>query len=513
MYARKTVIFLGLLLPMTGTIQGVSAAEEFDPVARAKTIAPYLDAGTIAVLRIDLARIEVDQLLDKFLELVPGADYQVNQSRAALVGSHAALIEAGIAEIYMVVSLTDLPKDLPFFILPITERSDVRAASEACSKLRALQNDRKAKQLIQRLDNALFVGGSRAHQRIKLGRPHPRPELAAAFLAAGNTAVQGLLLPTADHRRVVDELLPTLPKEVGGGPSTILTRGLLWAALGVNTPPDLSLQITIQSADYQAARALAEHAKAVGVLRKVDQAVAALTPKVDGDRAILTLDEDSRAIETFLAAIAPPIEDARIELARKVGVRNLKHLALAMHNHYDAYKSFPAQANFDAAGKPLLSWRVHILPFVSAKKLYEQFHLDEPWDSPHNRELIAQMPDTYRSPLSKKARDGYTSYVMPAHERTVCPGRRGITFKEITDGTSNTIMIVEVGDDQAVIWTKPEDLPVDLENPARGLGGLFKEGFQFAMSDGSVQFISHSIDPNTLRRLLMRNDGEPVGKY
>ena len=119
MYARRTIIFLGLLLALTGTHRAVSAADGFDPAARAKAIAPYIDARTIAVLRIDLARIEVDQLFDKFVELVPEADYEVERSRAAVAGCHAALVKAGFVEVYMVFSLADLPRQPPFFILPV----------------------------------------------------------------------------------------------------------------------------------------------------------------------------------------------------------------------------------------------------------------------------------------------------------------------------------------------------------------------------------------------------------
>ena len=74
---------------------------------------------------------------------------------------------------------------------------------------------------------------------------------------------------------------------------------------------------------------------------------------------------------------------------------------------------FPAHANYNESGKPLLSWRVHILPYLEAGHLYEQFHLDEPWDSEHNRQLIAKMPTSYLDPSSPKytAEMGHTHYL------------------------------------------------------------------------------------------------------
>jgi len=504
-------------------VSGVVHAEQpFDPAARAETIAPFMDEQTIAIGHVDLSRIEVDPLIDKFIELVPEAAIEEDKMRAAARQFHAAFRSNGFTDLYMVVSLADVPQAPPFFILPSTNQSDLDGLLEACPQLKTFAENENRR--VEPLDDVLYLGSSRALERIRRGQPDTRLELAEAFRAAGDTAVQLLLLPTADDRRVVEELLPTLPEEVGGGPSTILTRGLLWAAAGVNTPPAFSVQLVIRSEDNAAAqglrdklisgaRILAQRAKALGALQRLDAAAPLLTPEVEGDRLTLVLNEENRGLTTFLDAVAPPLAKAQARAARARGMNNLKHLGLAMHNWHDVHKSFPAQANFDANGKPLLSWRVHILPYVGQQKLYERFHLDEPWDSEHNRALIEKRPDVYRSPASKKGRHGYTSYVLPVGEETICPGRRGVSLKEITDGTSNTIMIVEVGDDQAVIWTKPEDLPFDPEEPAKGLGGLVEGGFQATFCDGSARFIADSIDPKTLRALFTRAGGEAVSRF
>ena len=87
-------------------------------------------------------------------------------------------------------------------------------------------------------------------------RASPRPELAAAFEAAGDGAAQAVLIPPAYTRRVIEELMPQLPKEIGGGPSSILTRGICWAAVGIDLPPQLALHAVIKSQDAAAAAAL-----------------------------------------------------------------------------------------------------------------------------------------------------------------------------------------------------------------------------------------------------------------
>src|SRR5207249_2796575 len=82
----------------------------------------------------------------------------------------------------------------------------------------------------------------------------------------------------------------------------------------------------------------------------------------------------------------------RIAGRRTVSQNNLKQIGLAMHNYHDTYRHFPPQALTDKNGKPLLSWRVAVLPFIEQDNLYRQFKLDEPWDSEHNRKLLERMP-------------------------------------------------------------------------------------------------------------------------
>lgn len=109
------------------------------------------------------------------------------------------------------------------------------------------------------------------------------------------------------------------------------------------------------------------------------------------------------------AAEAKPAAPAEAVAANKAAAANvsadiksknrLRQIMLAMHSHHSQFRSYPppASASYDADGKPLLSWRVHLLPFLQEKPLYEKFHRDEPWDSEHNRGLVDRMPDVYRS--------------------------------------------------------------------------------------------------------------------
>jgi hypothetical protein len=201
----------------------------------------------------------------------------------------------------------------------------------------------------------------------------------------------------------------------------------------------------------------------------------------------------------------------RASATRMQSTNNLKQMALAMHNYLDVNKTFPAHASHDKQGRPLLSWRVHILPYVEQGALYKEFHLDEPWDSPHNKKLIARMPTIYHSPLSR-AGAGKTTYLVPAGKDTMFPpGPKGLRIQDITDGTSNTIMMVEVDDEHAVPWTKPDDLRFDPRQPLKGLGSPRQGWFIAAFADGSVRVISRTINPQDLRGLMTPQGGEVIG--
>jgi hypothetical protein len=153
---------------------------------------------------------------------------------------------------------------------------------------------------------------------------------------------------------------------------------------------------------------------------------------------------------------------------------------------------------------------VAILPFVEGNQLYREFRFDEPWDSEHNKRLIEGMPDVYRSP-SSRAGEGKTNYLAVRGPRTVFPGPGNqVGIRDILDGTSNTIMVVEASDQRAVIWTKPDDFEPDPNDPIRGLVGLQPDGFLACLADGSVRYFSAKIEPDTLRALFDRADRQAI---
>ena len=208
--------------------------------------------------------------------------------------------------------------------------------------------------------------------------------------------------------------------------------------------------------------------------------------------------------------LGPAMQQAQSAATRTQSKNNLKQIVLAMHNFHDVYRRFPNAASVDEqSGKKLLSWRVHLLPFLGHLDLYERFAINEPWDSPANKALIDQIPDVYKSPKLSLA-SGMTVYQVPVGPGTAFEDGKGHAMREFSDGTSNTLLVLEVSPERAVVWTQPEDFTPNSSNPLAGLGGVEENGFQAAWTDGSTRFIPMSVPPETLKALFTRNRGEVV---
>jgi hypothetical protein len=207
------------------------------------------------------------------------------------------------------------------------------------------------------------------------------------------------------------------------------------------------------------------------------------------------------------AESAPDSEPTReAELIVRSGA-NLARIAAAIHAYAEARDwTFPTQAILGADGKPLLSWRVAILPYIGEKALYAQFKLDEPWDGPHNKALLAKMPRVYAPLDAKAAEKGETYDQVFVGGGALFEVSGKVTIADVRDGTVNTLMVVEAA--TTVHWTKPEDISYAPDRPLPKLGGQFKDGFVAATADGAIHFIKRSQDPATLKALITRSGGE-----
>jgi hypothetical protein len=522
----------------------VLAQPAHDAAAKAAVVAPFLDEQTIAIARVDLRQIDPTEVIKVLSKIAPpnDADFaghltMLEQKSRQLL---AALTQLDVRELYTVISLADLPKEPMFIVTPVKAGGNAEQMAAGLRELLRFEaSDTRA--------GAVVVGKNSTIDRLKTLRPASRPELARGFERTGNAAVQMVVAPSDDTRRVLREMLPRLPDEVGGGSGKMLADGLLWATVSLQAPPQLAFSVVIQSRDAEAATALrgtivsalqvlARSPEVRGQWPQVDDLARLLTPRLSGEQLVVNIVERDQS-EFTLRLLTAPLQAARTAAGRSQSTNNLKQIGLAMHNYHDVHGRFPPQAIRDKEGKPLLSWRVALLPFLDADALYKEFHLDEPWDSEHNKRLIEKMPMALASPAlgSERRAKGLTSYLVPltrqppaiapppaeGKSKPMARGKdemvfdlpQGTKIQQITDGTSNTLMVLEANPKSAVVWTKPDDLVIEQSDPMRDLRGQPSDGFSALFCDGSVRFLRTSIDPKTFLHLLQMNDGQPIGEY
>ena len=292
-------------------------------------------------------------------------------------------------------------------------------------------------------------------------------------------------------------------------------------------------------------RALGQQLLEEGIDLKVHQfpAPGAIIPHLRPSTGLLTRSEDAlvyRSVKSIplgggsvttapitAALLLPAVQAARQAARQMASVNNLKQIGLGMLNWHNTYAAFPAAYSINQNDKKLLSWRVHLLPFVEQAALYRQFRLDEPWDSEHNKKLIPLMPAVFRSPLSASA-PGTTTYraiMLPERASAMSPPKKarmsqmirnskvfmhGNGLRDIQDGSSRTILAIEVGDSLAVPWTKPDELVYSDKTNLAGWGAESQKNVPTLFCDGAVRLLSRQIQRDDLKALLTRSGGEPV---
>jgi len=154
-----------------------------------------------------------------------------------------------------------------------------------------------------------------------------------------------------------------------------------------------------------------------------------------------------------------------------------------------------------------------ILPFVEQARLYNQIDFNQPWTDPANQRLFQQEIPTYLNPAieEKVSPEGFGLSHYVGNEFFL-KKNTGIKIRDITDGTANTIMALETGEN-CKLW---ED-PASIANPGDVLGSSKKSSFpggnHILLSDGKVRFVSKDIDPKILKALSTPNGSEEIGGF
>jgi len=261
---------------------------------------------------------------------------------------------------------------------------------------------------------------------------------------------------------------------------------------------------------------------ALGAITHTDELLAnpgAIVKRAGADlTASITLPKELVAGVSGVAAVGaallmPAVQKVRMAAARMQSQNNLKQIALACHNYEAAYGHLPHDIT-NKDGKPILSWRVAILPFIEQDALYKKFKLDEPWDSENNKPWSEVAIKIFLSPQADPPTPfGMTQYKAFAGPGTAFEPGKVVKFADISDGTSNTIMLIEAG--EPIPWAKPGDISFDPKKPLPKLALPGVADFvNAAFCDGSVRVLNaKTLSEKTLRKLIIRNDGEVIEDF
>jgi type II secretory pathway pseudopilin PulG len=207
------------------------------------------------------------------------------------------------------------------------------------------------------------------------------------------------------------------------------------------------------------------------------------------------------------ALLFPALNSARAAAKRSQSTNNVKQLALALHNYHDVYGSFPPAVVKDDDGNPLYSGRVLLLPFIEQQNVFQAFDKTKAWNAPENAPFAQMRIPVFEDPAGPTTGAPRTDYLFVTGPGTVFEDGKRVSFAQITDGSSNTMWIIETAGSNAH-WAEPKDLDVSQLNalpPGNHAGGNI-----VGMADGSVRFMSNGVNPATFKALQTRDGGEPV---
>lgn len=458
-------------------------------------------SDTIAVVKLDLTAIEAESLSPLLSGMVGAAGADVERSVQVSLNT---LIDAGAKHLYLTIPAGAIPHGAVCLVIPCEEVNAVGMFLQqfaatipdplefvvlqqtgqvvVCPAVMRSKFERVADSQ-QRVDRDDFSRGLQSLKKF--------PHQAILSLPEELQATLGRVFP--------DKLSSDVPTDFS---PSCWVENVNTLAIGWSLPPNVDLQVRMFSPDGTSADvALVETMKLVKLVPGLETAVVAAT---DGSQ--VTLGIQPQALNSVLGTV---MGAQRERSQRMQASNNLKQISMAMHNYHDVYGHVVPATIQDANGKPLLSWRVALLPYLGQQELYDQFKLDEPWDSEHNKSLLSQIPPVYADSLSGPFPPSMTTYRLPVMPGSIYSSAEPLSFKDIKDGLSNTIWMMRAPQSAAIEWTNPAAWELDPSNLRASIFGdatMAVVGF----GDGSIRTIEATISEEMLGFALQYADGEPV---
>jgi hypothetical protein len=538
---RLTVLFLFLLLT---------------PL-QAQHWTKFLQEDTVLIVHVDLSKIDIAQTIQNNKAIVDAFGVEVPMvTAAAEMGKKYLTDTLGIQEAYFVLNMRMPPTGMAI-ILPQTGKIKLETLQEAFVMLDPIPwlgaATSKNNEYVLIMPKSPIEGYLAEQDMTRLvdfilpAKPAERADFVEAFKAVEGAPIQIVAAVPDFARRVVKETAPKLPEPFHEVDVVTLLTEIRWAALGIEpakpavkltatTPSDVAAQNvsqTLQKALALIIKTVTEELERLPeVFRKnhevelvllknhKDLILSLLLPKPEGENLVLRWEQAQfdEIVKTMTPLAQAKVAQARANARLMQCSNQMKQLNLAFHNYHDRNGKFPPPFTVDAAGKPLHSWRVLVLPYVDNVRLYEQIRLDEPWDSAHNKQFHDKMPVYFRCPdctQGKPERD--TGYCMVVGKDMIgVPDGKGIRIDQILDGTSNTILLVERK--TPVCWMEPTDVLQEhaylgINKHALGLGSDHPGGCTVGFADASTRFVPETVDIDKLKAVLTKAGGESVWSF
>lgn len=531
---RNTFFIVFALL--VGYPNHLATAQQVHPLAR------FLDTNTIAFARLDLETFVPQAIYDEFLPVIKPYDRllaRVDFVNTTSTELRSKLLAAGVNEVYGFLSLSDLNSG-PFYVVPCgeNETEDVKNILEA---LVTQSKPLIPNHSVSTIPEGILIASKHTAQRLE-ARFLPVRKDASEVLNLATQSFDIVLAPSQDHLKAIRESIGApFPKVAGkiftegGVNGDLIADGmqktiLSFDATSMNTELRVLGVTSVPAGQDErlgAAAVLADkvqwaldqmrggtipywpRARRMGALPK-ELKTALRKVKIaradSGNHFTISIDRSTmtdltRGVATWKA---DEVGLSSVAFNRYAG----RQILLAMHNFESAYGIIPPQNIVDDEGNVLLSWRVALLPFISKEggDLYNKFRLDEPWDSDHNKNLALEIPEIFQTDV-ELTQAGKTVWTIPRGDQFMGNCKK---FREVTDGASNTILLIQASSDHAVVWTQPTDLAPDLDDLKKGLFSESREFTTIGFADGSVKHLPREISNEDLMAFLTFAGGEIV---
>ena len=496
------------------------------------TLKPALDLQTVGILNIDLERVSFDDLVSPIAESLGESSIeraQFSEAAAEYASGLKQLQQSGATRLNVLFKLgTLVDADCMFAVECRNHDSAQRVAALLDGELRGfygLYPEVKTKGSVVYASQSDGGRPNWAENTVdppKWALTHTEKDLkqlASAIEKAGDAPIRFCFVLTDDQKRALVELNPKA-FAAGSIGSAASIENLQSISIAIVPGQQIKVWVTATSPESITAMAGKASRSIIAIsnmpalkqnLGKFSQWLATLPEQVTPEGSVAILDLSGEQFSNAIRGINGPVYQMLRKQRYSRTIAKLREVVIAFHNYHDANGNLPPSYSVNEAGKPLLSWRVLILPYLGEHSLFDKFNLDEPWDSDTNQLASEAIPSVFRWDW-QSADDGQplTTRIQALKGEGSAISNEPRKLSEIPDGTSSTIAVMEVASAKAVQWSKPVDFDSQQKDLIAGLVDEGSNGFWTGFCDASIHFIPKDMDPAKLRLVMLANDGERV---